>query len=88
MHTSSRLARDTAKVCEELDYELVSDEADESWQDWRLEEEDGTVKTVSIDFTNNEVMVDIEADGERIKYREYSAAEGDIAYTVKLTICR
>lgn len=86
MYTPSRLAKDTAKVCEELNYDLVSN--DSTWQDWRFEEEDGTVKTVGIDLANNEVMLDVEADGERVMYREYSASEDHAAMDVKRDMCR
>ncbi|MBC9706020.1 MAG: hypothetical protein H9W81_13810 [Enterococcus sp.] len=86
MYSPSRLASDTIKVCEELDYEQVS--ADTSWQDWRLEEEDGRVKTVGIDLANNEVMLDVEDGGERVMYREYSAYEEHAAVDVKRDMCR
>ena len=81
MDISARLAKETSEVCEELDYELITDEPD--WQDWRLEE-DGILKNVGIDLDNNIVSVEITgSDGDREFFREYSEDEGNTAREVK-----
>lgn len=81
MDTPARLAKETSEVCEELDYELITDEPD--WQDWRLEE-DGVVKTVSINLEDNSVSVEIiDADGDQEFFKEYSEDENNTAREVK-----
>jgi hypothetical protein len=80
MNNPGRLAKEISKVCEELDYELVTDDPD--WQDWRFEE-DGEVKTVSIDVDNDEITVEILEDGERTFFKEYTEEDGDVAPAIR-----
>lgn len=80
MDNSTHLATETSTVCEELDYELLTDESD--WQDWRLTE-DGVTKTVAIDLENNLVTVEIFHGNDEPKVYEYSAEDDDTARKVK-----
>lgn len=81
MKNPGRLAKEISKVCEELDYELVTDDPD--WQDWRFEE-DGEVKTVSIDIDNDEITVEIIGeDGERSFFKEYTEEDGDVTPAIR-----
>lgn len=80
MNNPGRLAKEISKVCEELDYELVTD--DQDWQDWRFEE-DGEVKTVSIDVDNDEITVEILEDDERTFFKEYTEEDGDVIRLIR-----